>query len=183
MSAMRRIAIAALLYFSVSSAPAATDCFCSPEQAETMTARQCSLCREAEKQIADSAIFFLKDINPRKPNRWLALPRAHFGGLHHLHDIPAPARAALWAAAIEKAKSMWGEDWGVAYNGEKVRTQCHTHLHIGKMMKHVETSRFIVVSKPSQIPAPSGEGIWVHSAGKKMHVHLGEQTTETVLMR
>jgi CDP-diacylglycerol pyrophosphatase len=183
MSAMRRIAVTVLLLLVLERAVAATDCFCSPEQAETMSARQCSLCREAEKQAEASSIFFLKDINPRKPNRWLALPRAHFGGLHHLHDMPAAARAELWAAAIDKAKSMWGDDWGVAYNGEKVRTQCHTHIHIGKMMKHVETGRFIVVSKPSQIPAPAGEGIWVHSAGKKMHVHLGEQTTETVLMR
>jgi hypothetical protein len=148
-----------------------------------MTARQCSLCNEAEKQPADQAIFFLKDINPRKPNRWLALPRMHAGGLHHLHDMPLAARTELWTAAIERAKSLWGEDWGVAYNGEKVRTQCHTHVHIGKIMPHVEMGRFIVVSKPSEIPAPEGEGLWIHGAGKKMHVHLGEQTTETTLMR
>ena len=60
-----------------------------------MKRRQCSLCREAEKQPADQSIFFLKDINPRKPNRWLALPRAHFGGLHHLHDMPRGADRAL----------------------------------------------------------------------------------------
>lgn len=148
-----------------------------------MAARQCSLCNEAEKQPADQAVFFLKDINPRKPNRWLALPRVHAGGLHHLHDMPLADRTALWTAAIEKAKSLWGEDWGVAYNGEQVRTQCHTHVHIGKIMPHVEMGRFIVVSKPSEIPAPEGEGLWIHGAGKKMHVHLGEQTTETTLMR
>ena len=92
------------------------------EQPETMSARQCSLCREAEKQPADQSVFFLKDINPRKPNRWLALPRTHDGGLHHLHDMSLSSRTALWTAAIDKAKSMWGENWGVAYNGEKVRT-------------------------------------------------------------
>jgi len=164
-------------------AGAATECACDPAQPETMSLRQCSLCREAEAHAPGTSIFFLKDINPRKPNRWLALPRAHHGGLHHLHDMPAPARTALWTAAIERARSMWGEDWGVAYNGEKVRTQCHTHVHIGKMMKHVENNSFIVISHPSQIPAPAGEGLWIHQAGKHLHVHLGEQTTETVLMR
>jgi hypothetical protein len=165
------------------SVSAQTECFCDPAQSETMKLRQCSLCNEAEKQPATEAVFFLKDINPRKPNRWLALPRNHQGGLHHMHEMPPAARAALWAAAIEKSKSLWGDDWGVAYNGEKVRTQCHTHIHIGKMMNNVENDRFIVVSKPSEIPSPEGEGIWIHGDGKKMHVHLGEQTTETVLMR
>ena len=128
-------------------------------------------------------MFFLKDINPRKPNRWLALPRAHGSGAHHLHDLAPAQRARLWTAAIEKARSLWGDEWGLAYNGEKVRTQCHTHVHIGKLLKGIETNNFIVVSKPSEIPAPAGEGIWVHPAGGKLHVHLGEQTTETVLLR
>jgi hypothetical protein len=78
---------------------------------------------------------------------------------------------------------LWGDDWGLAYNGEKVRTQCHTHIHIGKLIKGLETTNYIVVSKPSEIPAKTGEGIWVHPAGVKLHVHLGEQTTETVLLR
>ena len=38
--------------------------------AETLDARPCSLCREAEKQPADTRIFFLKDVNPTKPGRW-----------------------------------------------------------------------------------------------------------------
>lgn len=175
--------IVALALLVVVCARAATECACDPSKPETMAARQCSLCNEAEKQPPE-AVFFLKDINPRKPNRWLALPRNHHGGLHHLHDLPTAERTALWTAAIERSRSLWGEDWGVAYNGENVRTQCHTHVHIGKMMKHVENERFIVISKPSQIPAPAGEGIWIHGiGGNKMHVHLGEQTTETVLMR
>ena len=149
-----------------------------------MRVRQCSLCNEAEKQRADTEIFFLKDINPRKPNRWLALPRAHGTGLHHLHDLSPKVRNALWAAAIRKAEEMWGDEWGIAYNGEKVRTQCHTHVHIGKLMKGVEMPNFIVVTNVSQIPAREGEGIWIHPVGKgRYHVHLGEQTTETALMR
>jgi diadenosine tetraphosphate (Ap4A) HIT family hydrolase len=183
MAAMWRVF--AVLLACVSGLCAATECACDPAIAGTMQARQCSLCREAEKHPAEDGIFFLKDINPRKPNRWLALPKEHGTGMDHLHDLSPKLRTALWTAAITKAKEMWGpDDWGVAYNGEKVRTQCHTHLHIGKLLKGVEYGRFIVISRPSQIPAPEGEGVWVHPAGKgRMHVHLGEQTTETTLLR
>ena len=169
----------------VVSAAAATECACDPALPETMKARQCSLCNEAEKHGPGDAVFFLKDINPRKPNRWLALPRRHGSGLHHLHDLTKAERTELWTRAIEKAREMWGErDWGIAYNGEKVRTQCHTHVHIGKMMVHVETDNFITIRTPAEIPAPPGEGMWIHPDGKgRLHVHLGEQTTETVLMR
>lgn len=148
-----------------------------------MKARQCSLCNEAEKSSPDAPVFFLKDINPRKPNRWLALPRQHGSGLHHLHELSPEVRTALWTAAIARAKELWGDEWGIAYNGEKVRTQCHAHVHIGKLLKGIETQNFIVISKPSEIPAPPGEGLWIHPAGNGMHVHLGEQTTETALLR
>lgn len=163
---------------------AATECACDPARPETLKARQCSLCIEAEKQPADAEIFFLKDINPRKPNRWLALPRRHTSGLHHLHDLTHQERTALWTAAIKRSKELWGDEWGVAYNGEKVRTQCHTHVHIGKILKGIETNNYIVIGSPSQIPAREGEGVWIHGAGRnKMHVHLGEQTCETALLR
>jgi diadenosine tetraphosphate (Ap4A) HIT family hydrolase len=180
---MRRSLAVFLLY--VCSVAAATECPCDPAEPETLRLRQCSLCTEAQKQPSDTAIFYLKDINPRKPNRWLALPREHGKGLHHLHDLSQKLRTELWTAAIEKGKELWGpDDWGVAYNGEKVRTQCHTHIHIGKLLRGVEYGRFIVISKPSQIPAPEGEGVWVHPiANGRMHVHLGEQTTETTLLR
>src|SRR5690348_6447177 len=46
-------------------------CACDISNPETMAARECGLCKEAEKQPADGAVFFLKDSNPRKPNRWL----------------------------------------------------------------------------------------------------------------
>jgi hypothetical protein len=100
-----------------------------------------------------------------------------------LHDLSLDERTKLWTAAIEKAQSLWGGEWGLAYNGENVRTQCHTHIHIGKLIKGIETSNFVVVSNPSEIPAPPGEGLWIHPAGESLHVHLGEQTTETVLLR
>ncbi|MBM3725747.1 MAG: hypothetical protein FJW40_10035 [Acidobacteria bacterium] len=161
-------------------------CACDPERPETMKARECSLCNEAEKRSAapgEPPYFFLKDNNPRKPNRWLLLWRAHAAGPHAMQDLPRAVRTALWTAAIARARELWGDDWGVAYNGEVVRTQCHLHVHVGKLLKGVETSRFVVVRHPSQIPMKPGEGVWVHGAGKSMHVHTGEQTTETVLMR
>jgi diadenosine tetraphosphate (Ap4A) HIT family hydrolase len=176
-----------LLAFAMATALASTlyalECICDPAKPDTMELRQCSLCQEAERQPPDVDIFFLKDASPRKPNRWLALPRAHGSTMHHLHDLPSAERTRLWAAAISKAKSVWGQEWGVAYNGEKVRTQCHLHVHIGKLLKGIETDHFIVVSRPSQIPAPKGEGLWIHPSGNKLHVHLGEQATETVLLR
>ncbi len=160
------------------------NCACDPARPETMLARQCSLCREAEKQPPDIGIFFLKDTNPRKPHRWLALPRAHVPGGHHLDELSDKERIALWRAAIEKGKELWGNEWGVAYNGEKVRTQCHAHLHIGKLLQGVcSPGRYIVIRRPDQIPRHPRKGLWVHPVGDKLHVHLEENITETALMR
>ena len=94
-------------------------------------------------------------------------------------------RTALWTAAIAKAKEMWGDKWGLAYNGNASRTQCHAHIHIGKLLDGIETDNFVVVAGPAQIPVPrDGMGLWVHPVeGGKLHVHLGEQICETVLLR
>jgi len=148
-----------------------------------MEARECSLCKEAEKHPPAPAIFYLKDNNPRKPNRWLALPRAHGPGAHLLSDMSKAERTELWSAAIAKASELWGDEWGLAYNGDKVRTQCHGHVHIGKLLKGVETGKFVVVRSPAEIPVPDGTGLWVHPHGRRLHVHLNEQITETVLLR
>lgn len=157
------------------------NCVCDLTNPESMAARECSLCREAENQPPEPSIFFLKDNNPRKPNRWLALPRAH---THALGEMSAADRLAFWNAAIEKARALWGDQWGLAMNGDERRTQCHTHIHIGKLLDNVETSSAVVVDDASLIPVPKdGSGFWVHPAGQKLHVHAGEQVTEFVLMR
>lgn len=163
----------------------AVDCACDPANPESMKARQCSLCGEAEKQPSDVPVFFLKDINPRKPNRWLALPRKHADGAHHLHEMAPEARTQLWTAAIAKAKELFGEtEWGLAYNGAEARTQCHTHIHIGRFVTAAEQEADVrIVLQPSEIPAPANQGIWVHPVNGKLHVHVGEQITETVLVR
>ena len=90
----------------------------------------------------------------------------------------------LWATAITKAQELWGNDWAIAYNGEERRTQCHTHLHIGKLLPGQEGGKPLVVEWASAIPAPTdGTGLWVHPVEGKLHVHLGQQVNETVLMR
>jgi diadenosine tetraphosphate (Ap4A) HIT family hydrolase len=156
-------------------------CGCDVSQPETLQARQCSLCREAEKQPETATVFLLKDANPTKPNRWLALPRGHD---RPIDTLPPELRAQLWSAAVAKAKSLFGDEWAVAYNSPTVQTQCHVHVHIGKLIPGVETDQFIAVTKIEDIPIPAkGEGIWIHPQGNLFHVHTGEQITETVLLR
>jgi len=179
---MRRLLGVLLLFIPISNA-AIEKCGCNPSQPESLTPRECSLCREAEKQDASVQIFFLKDVNPLKTHRTLALPRKHGEGLHHLSQLSAKERNALWTAAIEKSKELWGEEWGVAFNGDKVRTQCHVHIHIGKLLKGIETGKPITVYSVEQIPLPQGDGLWIHPHGKGMHVHQHEQICETVLLR
>jgi len=160
-------------------------CHCDTANLSAMESdRQCSLCVEAEKQPPYLDVFFLKDRNPTKPNRLLALPRIHAEGTHSLSSLSAETRHLLWSTAITKAQELWGSDWGIAYNGDERRTQCHTHLHIGKLLPDQESGRFVVVNGPADIPVPSdGTGLWVHPVAGKLHVHLGEQVNEFVLMR
>jgi hypothetical protein len=185
MAKMNRLGLWVGLLLASAARAAVVDCACDIKNQTSLELRQCALCREAEKQPPGDSVFFLKDTNPRKPNRLLALPRPHGTANHELHEMSGTERTELWTAAIAKAKSVWGNEWGLAYNGIQVRTQCHAHIHIGKLLKGVEEGRFVVVSKPSQIPARPGEGVWIHpiGSGPRMHVHIGEQTTETVLLR
>ena len=157
------------------------DCHCDVTRPETLTARQCSLCVEAEKQPPDVRVFILKDVNPTKPGRWIVLPRAHD---REFAQLPPDLRTELLRTAIEKAKSLFGDAWGVAYNAPALQTQCHVHLHIGKWMPAVENSKFITVERIEDIPAPpKGVGFWIHPVGKTLHVHIGDEIAETVLVR
>lgn len=158
-------------------------CACDSAKPETMESRTCSLSREADKQAPELEVFFLKDINPRKPNRTLALPRQQGPKRYTLDQLSPEERTKIWSEAIEKARFLWGEDWAVAYNGDDVRTQCHVHVHIGKLNSAAKVSSFVEVSSPAQIPASNGKGIWIYGNGKKLRVHHGEQITETALIR
>jgi hypothetical protein len=129
-------------------------------------------------------VFFVKDINPTKPNRTLALPRVVRKDLHGLSDMTPAERMQLWTESIRKGKELWGDDWGLAINGDHVRTQCQPHVHVGRFLRAAENSVFKIVDGPGQIPVPpKGEGLWIHQESGKLHVHIGEDLTETVLMR
>ena len=160
-------------------------CMCDVSKPETMAAVNCSLCREADKQPVDQGVFFLKDANQSKPNRTLALPRKHTSGPHNLSDLSQADRNELFNAAIAKGKELWGDNWGIAYNGVERRTQCHAHIHIGKLVKDAETGQNIMVlNSVNDIFVPTdGTGFWIHAVGGKIHEHAGEQVNEFVLER
>ena len=181
---MRLLRLFGALLFAV-AVRAQTTCNCEPSNAETMKERQCSLCAEVDKDPpGEMSIVFRKDINPRKPNRIIVMPRAHTSGLHLLSEYTPEQRTALWTAAINKGKEIWGDRWGVAYNSDLVRTQCHAHLHLSRLLDGVEWGEPLVIDSPSQIPLPEGRALWIHQvAGGKLHVHRDNAIAETVLLR
>jgi CDP-diacylglycerol pyrophosphatase len=160
----------------------ASACQCDTARPETLKERNCSLCAEAEKHSGEPH-FIVRDNNPRKPNRWLLLPTRHLPSNHPLQDMTPAERTLLWTVAIAKGKELFGDDWAIAYNGPQVRTQCHTHIHIGKFITVAELPNFRIVNRIADIPAPKDAGVWVHQVHGKLHVHAGEQITETVLAR
>ena len=164
---------------------AQTACNCDPEKPETLKERQCSLCAEVEKDPpSETGVVFRKDINPRKPNRIIVMPRMHTPGLHLLSAYTPEQRTELWTAAINKGKEIWGDRWGVAYNSDLVRTQCHAHVHVSRLLDGVEWGDPLVIDSPAQIPLPQGKAMWIHPApGGKMHVHRDSSIAETVLLR
>jgi diadenosine tetraphosphate (Ap4A) HIT family hydrolase len=157
-------------------------CQCNLDDPKEMAQRECSLCAVAEHEPAYLTVFFLKDANPTKPDRELALPRLHEPGSHLLSDLPAATRAELWSAAIAHAQELWGDNWGIACNSPEKRTQCHTHLHIGKLLPDQENTTFTIVTRIEDIPAPGDNGILVHPVDGKLHCHL-EAAPELSLMR
>lgn len=158
-------------------------CPCDPKDPATLRVRQCELCAEVEKAPPGVLVVFMKDSSLAKPDQWLALPRSHSPGMHQMSAIPADARAELWREAMAKGKELWGDKWALAYNAERLHTQCHVHIHIGRIIDGVEWGEFKVVDGPEQIPLPGTDGLWVHPVNGKLHVHLGEQVTENVLLR
>jgi diadenosine tetraphosphate (Ap4A) HIT family hydrolase len=158
-------------------------CLCELARPESMQARECGLCRLAEEQPADLTFFFTKDINPTKPNRLLILPRKHYPGPHSLSELTPDERTAFFNAAIAKARELWGDAWGLALNADASRTQCHTHMHIGKLLPDVENDDFTVAATPADLPVPpEAGGMWIHPVNGKLHVHF-RATAEPVLMR
>jgi hypothetical protein len=179
---MRAVATWAVFFVSA-SLYGQIECPCDVKDLKTLELKQCSLCAVVEKAPPDLLVVLVKDNSPVKPDRWLALPRSHSPGIHQMSAIPTDARVELWREAIAKGKELWGDRWGVAYNAERLHTQCHVHIHIGRLIEGVEWGEFKVVAGPEQIPLPGVDGLWVHPVDGKLHVHLGEQVTENVLLR
>lgn len=161
------------------------NCLCDVAVPETLEARECGLCKEAEKQPAEPAYFFLRDSNPNKLHRWLALPRFHGNRPQQLNEMTPQQRTDYWTAAIAKAREAWPSDaWGIALNSTEKRSQCHLHFHIGKLLPNLPDEQFTVVDQPADIPVPNdGDGIWIHSAGARLHVHAGVTNGELNLER
>jgi hypothetical protein len=65
-----------------------------------------------------------------------------------------------------------------------VRTQCHMHLHIGKLNAGADESGGRLVSSPEQFPIPEpGLGLWMHPVTGGYHVHTDREIAEPMLMR
>jgi diadenosine tetraphosphate (Ap4A) HIT family hydrolase len=158
-------------------------CVCDLDRPETLAARECSLCKAAEAQPATPEFFALKDANPNKPHRLLVLPRFHGRNPQDLADFTPEKRAAYWTFAIDKAHELWGDSWGLAINSLERRTQCHAHIHIGKLRDGYENDRFVVVDGPASIPLPKdGDGLLIHPIpGGKFHAHHGDDSPELSL--
>jgi len=183
MRVLRILAAVGVLLLPLTRADVRT-CQCDVARPETMDARECSLCKEAEKQPGYVSYFALRDTNPTKPNRWIMLPRFHGNHPQQLLEMTPAQRTGYWAAAIDKAQAEWGDTWGIALNGTEKRTQCHIHIHIGKLLPEMENDHFVVVDGPAQIPVPkAGQGEWVHPVNGKLHVHIDEPAGELKLQR
>ncbi len=170
------------LVFSASPPLPAVGCPCDHRDSASMASRVCSLCRTADEQTED--VYFLKDINPSKPNRYLALPKAHESGLQAVGDMPPEARERVWAAAIIKARELFGERWGLAHNSHFFRTQCHAHIHMGPLSPDVADEGGTLYAGPGDLPALGAEkGMWVHPKDGKLCVHLDRDLAEIVLVR
>ncbi len=192
-----RVCLTLVALMALSTTVARSDirsCLCDLKNPETATIRACSLCLEAEKRPETEPFFVLRDVNPTKPNRWLALPRAAYDGINPLSKMSAEARLGLWTLAIGKAKEVWGDGWAIAMNGDVSRTQCHVHVHIGKLLEHQEPGDELpdaakrtegkYYDGPADLPAPAdGTGLWFHPVGNRLHVHTGDQINESVLLR
>ena len=174
--------------------PPVVDCPCDHARPETLAARVCGLCRTAEQSGSedrsdpenqdDLEFYFLKDLNPHKPNRHLALPRRHRRGLQSPASLPHAERARYWRAAITRARQLYGDRWGLAANGYFFRTQCHAHIHIGPLSPQVADTGGELHDDPAGFPSPGPEqGMWVHPKEGRYCVHRDRDLAEVVLVR
>ncbi len=177
--------IAALLLLACASIAAprpVVECPCDHAASESLQLRVCSLCKTAEDH--SGPIYFLKDINPHKPNRYLALPKTHGSGFQSTSSLAPALRAQLWKSAIERAEDIFPGRWGIAENSHFFRTQCHAHLHIGPLSPEVEDSDGSLYDSTADFPNPAPRGgMWLHPKDGAYCVHLDRDLAEIVLVR
>lgn len=177
--------IAALLFFAGAAVVATrpiVDCPCDHAVPASLQPRACSLCQTAEER--SGAVYFLKDINPHKPNRYLALPRVHADGLQSTSSLSPELRAQLWQSAVERAEELFPGRWGIAENSYFFRTQCHAHLHIGPLSPEVEDTGGEIYRSTAEFPTPAPRnGMWLHPKDGAYCVHLDRDLAEVVLVR
>lgn len=160
------------------------NCACDHSAPESLVPRECSLCKATDSQPGEEPFFLIRDANPNKPNRWLALPRLHGKNKQDLATMTPEQRVAYWNFAIAKGRTDWGESWGLAINSNERRTQCHAHIHIGKLKDGIEQLPVTVVDGVGAIPLPrDADGLLVHPVGGKLHVHHGDDAPELLLER
>ncbi len=158
------------------------NCPCEHGEPGTLSSRVCSLCGTAELQSGE--IYFLKDINPHKPNRYLALPKSHDRGFQSTADLSESLRARLWLGAVERAEELFPGRWGLAQNSHYFRTQCHAHIHIGPLSPEVDDTGGVVYQTVGEFPNVGPEqGIWLHPKHGGYCVHLDRDLAEIVLVR
>lgn len=157
-------------------------CPCEHGRPQSMKSRVCSLCGTADEQAEE--VYFLKDINPHKPNRYLALPKAHDLGLQSTAHLSKELRELLWQRAAERAEELYPGRWGLAQNSHYFRTQCHAHIHIGPLSPEVEDTGGRLYKSVAEFPNVGPEkGIWLHPKNDGYCVHLDRDLAEIVLVR
>jgi CDP-diacylglycerol pyrophosphatase len=175
---------AILLVFACAASADVRNCICDLTNPAVAQSRGCSLCIEVEKHPAGERIILVRDNDPTKPDRWLAVPHEKVDGSNPLAEMAAEDRLLLWSTAVAKAREVWGDAWGIAMNSDIARRQCHAHVHIGRLLEERETDSGVYIDNVAELPViADGSGLWFHPAGKRFHVHTGESITETVLMR
>ena len=157
-------------------------CPCDHAYPDTMAGRVCSLCGTAERET--EKVYFLKDINPRKPNRYLALPKAHDSGFQSTADLSQALRSRLWLEAAKRAEELYPGRWGLAQNSHFFRTQCHAHIHIGPLSPEVDDTHGTLHDSVEEFPNVGPEqGMWIHPKDGGFCVHLDRDLAEIVLVR
>ena len=181
---LRLLSLAGLVLFGfVRLAPMpVVGCPCDHARADSLGNRVCSLCKTAEKESDE--IYFLRDINPLKPNRYLALPKPHDSGFQSTADLSDEMRAKLWSHAAERAEELYPGHWGLAQNSHFFRTQCHAHIHIGPLSPEVDDIGGMLVATAGELPNIGPEqGLWLHPRNGVFCVHLDRDLAEIVLVR